>query len=236
MPAGGYLTVYRRDIISESVNVKFYGAGSAFATDGVGRRLREIVRNQSLPGFQPVGDPLPDFFAPPRFPNSHRLNPFLVILNAEIKFRRYFRKPAPEENVPAIFRPPLPTDVLNSIQKTRQLVNLLYSNLKTHSDSPLNAGTFSAGGLQDNSDTITPNRLKRSRSSYEEPSAYQDRTWSGMKSELGVDEFGMEVTGNDDTGSTFRAAAPNQTVPEEATPWFREFTLYRFLVIVVQTR
>ena len=63
----------------------------------------------------------------PRFPSftldSNRLvekmlNPFLVVLNAEIKFRRYLRFSQPQA--------PLPSDVMELVTKTLQLVDLIY--------------------------------------------------------------------------------------------------------------
>jgi len=64
----------------------------------------------------------------PRLPAFHhvseerdalnRLNVFLVIINAEIKFRRYFEMAPPTT--------PLPTDVINLMHRTMALVNLLY--------------------------------------------------------------------------------------------------------------
>ncbi|TFK71216.1 hypothetical protein BDN72DRAFT_475337 [Pluteus cervinus] len=50
------------------------------------------------------------------------LNPFLVILNAEVKFRRYKMHPVPP-------RIALPQDVLQLMQKTIDLVDLLYWEL-----------------------------------------------------------------------------------------------------------
>lgn len=65
----------------------------------------------------------------PRFPAFHhvsedresqyeRLNVFLVIINAEIKFHRYFAMPQPTT--------PLPADVINLMRRTIHLVDLLY--------------------------------------------------------------------------------------------------------------
>src|SRR5260370_29635874 len=67
----------------------------------------------------------------PRFPPFHHvtesrsvpnhLNVFLIALNAEIKFRRYFGMIQP--NPPIV---PLPDDVLNTMSRTMELMELLY--------------------------------------------------------------------------------------------------------------
>lgn len=64
----------------------------------------------------------------PRLPSFHhvsedrgpidRLNVFLIVINAEIKFRRYFEMVQPT--------PPLPADVINLMRRTMHLVRLLY--------------------------------------------------------------------------------------------------------------
>ncbi len=64
----------------------------------------------------------------PRLPPFHhvsedrdpvcRLNVFLVVINAEIKFRRYFEMEPPTT--------PLPADVINLMRRTMGLVDLLY--------------------------------------------------------------------------------------------------------------
>ena len=46
------------------------------------------------------------------------LNAFLVILNADVKFRRYLKMPTPAN--------PLPADVMELIHKTVELVDLIY--------------------------------------------------------------------------------------------------------------
>jgi hypothetical protein len=50
----------------------------------------------------------------------HRLNIFLVILNAEIKFRRYLQMSARNPSLS------LPADFLSLMRRTLQLVDLLY--------------------------------------------------------------------------------------------------------------
>jgi hypothetical protein len=66
----------------------------------------------------------------PRFPpfssdyprqDKDKLNPFLVILNAEIKFRRYRRRMVPSPL-------PLPQDVTTLMDKNIELVKLIYWN------------------------------------------------------------------------------------------------------------
>ncbi len=85
------------------------------------RRLRES-RNPSSPRLPPFRH---DF-------NSReidlQLNVFLVVINAEIKFRRYFRMPAPST--------PLPADVLDLMRRTMELVELLYWNLSPREGTP----------------------------------------------------------------------------------------------------
>ena len=79
---------------------------------GADNTLRESPGNLNCPRFPPF------FFDYPR-PAGGESNPFLVILNAEIKFRRYFRQVQP---------PPLqlPTNVMNLVHLTTQLVKLVY--------------------------------------------------------------------------------------------------------------
>ena len=75
------------------------------------RRLRES-RN---------GGRLPNFHAPERQNHHERVNVFLVILNAEIKFHRYLQ--TINQRTP---RRSLPNDVLDLLHLTVQLVDLLY--------------------------------------------------------------------------------------------------------------
>ncbi|KAF8521398.1 hypothetical protein BU17DRAFT_87952 [Hysterangium stoloniferum] len=78
------------------------------------RRLREFpgaINHATLPPFT---------FTSSRAPAAV-LNPFFVILNAEIKFRRYLRQI--NSNPPST---PLPNDVLHLINRTIDLVRLLY--------------------------------------------------------------------------------------------------------------
>ena len=74
--------------------------------------LRESPGNLSCPRF-------PLFSFDFHRPNYANLNPFLVILNAEVKFRRYFRQQEP----PPL---PLPADSMTLIQLTAELVKLIY--------------------------------------------------------------------------------------------------------------
>jgi hypothetical protein len=62
----------------------------------------------------------PPFRAPPRLMAKHNVNPFLVILNAEIKFRRYKDLEIPEEER-------LPPRIRSLMEKTSKLVRLIYS-------------------------------------------------------------------------------------------------------------
>jgi hypothetical protein len=78
------------------------------------RRIRESSDPSSprLPAFHHVSEN--------RDP-EHHLNVFLVIINAEIKFHRYFQMT--EHHSPTI---PLPAGVINLMQRTMELVDLLY--------------------------------------------------------------------------------------------------------------
>ncbi|TFK69936.1 hypothetical protein BDN72DRAFT_839693 [Pluteus cervinus] len=78
---------------------------------GYDRSLRES------PGDTDQCPRIPPFCAQPR-PGGFPLNPFLVMINAEIKFRRYLR----------MSYPPLPADVMELINKTIKLVDLIYYN------------------------------------------------------------------------------------------------------------
>ena len=100
LPHGNMLTIYD----PSTATYKHY----VTATD---RRLRESPDPSSprLPPFHHVSE------------DRHfgkRLNVFLVVMNAEIKFRRYF------EIVPPTT--PLPVDVINLMRRTMDLVDLLY--------------------------------------------------------------------------------------------------------------
>jgi len=76
------------------------------------RRLRESV--------DPASDPLPPFRHTHNRDEAMALNIFLVAINAQIKFRRYFRIiPEPHAN-------PLPDDVHVLMRRVDELVELLY--------------------------------------------------------------------------------------------------------------
>ncbi|KIM48640.1 hypothetical protein M413DRAFT_437829 [Hebeloma cylindrosporum] len=99
LPGGSAITVYDR--VSHSRKTYF---------PCVDRKLRESPDDPASPSF-------PTFSAPARSLSS-RLNPFLVIINAEIKFRRYLRM-----DPPAI---PLPADVHELMRLSKELVDLIY--------------------------------------------------------------------------------------------------------------
>jgi hypothetical protein len=100
LPRGSILTVYD----PSTAIYKHYVA----ATD---RHLRESPDTSSprLPAFHHVSED--------RDPVD-RLNVFLVVINAEIKFHRYFEMVQPTT--------PLPADVINLMRRTMHLVDLLY--------------------------------------------------------------------------------------------------------------
>ena len=79
---------------------------------GPDRTLRES------PGIDSVCPCFPSFTFESTRPASLSLNPFLVILNAEIKLRRYLRV-AGRQNA-------LPADVMQLVHKTIELVDLIY--------------------------------------------------------------------------------------------------------------
>jgi hypothetical protein len=75
------------------------------------RRLRETVDPNSprMPPFRQTSI---------RTPEYKRLNVFLIALNADIKFRRYFNEPNPYG--------PLPQDVIDTMHQTVELVREIY--------------------------------------------------------------------------------------------------------------
>lgn len=98
LPAGNVLTIYD------------HASGRKTYVAAPDRTLRES------PGTDDTFPRVPSFSL-----NSNRrvewsLNPFLVVLNAEIKFRRYLR----------MSQAPLPADVMELIRKTIKLVDLIY--------------------------------------------------------------------------------------------------------------
>ncbi|KAF8817287.1 hypothetical protein BYT27DRAFT_7153441 [Phlegmacium glaucopus] len=104
LPDGKVLVAYSRGA-NGLVSHKTY-------VPGPDHTLRESPGNLTDPRFPPFS------FGYHRHPAAN-LNPFLVILNAEIKFRRYLRQQRP---------PPLPllTDVMTLIHLTLELVKLIY--------------------------------------------------------------------------------------------------------------
>ena len=104
LPNGKVLVTYSRDA-DGLVSLKTY-------VPGEDHTLRESPGNFSCPRFPPFSF---DYHRR----NYANLNPFLVILNAEIKFRRYFRQQQP----PPL---PLPADPMTLIQLTTELVKLIY--------------------------------------------------------------------------------------------------------------
>lgn len=104
LPNGKVLVTYSRDA-NGLVSLKTYVAAEDHT-------LRESPGKLSCPRFPPFSF---DYHRR----NYANLNPFLVILNAEIKFRRYFRQQQP----PPL---PLPADPMTLIQLTTELVKLIY--------------------------------------------------------------------------------------------------------------
>ncbi|TFK62510.1 hypothetical protein BDN72DRAFT_848574 [Pluteus cervinus] len=78
---------------------------------GSDNNLREWV------GEDDTGPRIPAFSFDLR-PTGEQLNPFLVILNAVIKFRRYDRITSPKD--------PLPSEITELMEKTKELVELIY--------------------------------------------------------------------------------------------------------------
>jgi len=98
LPAGNFLTVFNHQ---QGTHKTYFPAAD--------RKLHES---------RDITSPLlPSFSGPNRLPARH-LNPFLVILNAEIKIRRYLRQQH--------LHPPLPDNVQALIALTTELVDLLY--------------------------------------------------------------------------------------------------------------
>ncbi len=102
LPGNAVLTVYDHD--STTANHKDY----VVAEDQCLRESRDS-RSISLPPFRPKSN---------NRPSLHRLNIFLVILNAEIKFRRYGRLHSLAND--------LPPNVQSLMALTQALVDLLY--------------------------------------------------------------------------------------------------------------
>ncbi|KAG5637185.1 hypothetical protein H0H81_005442 [Sphagnurus paluster] len=105
LPQGKLLVKYSRDATGH-VSHKLYTASA------VDNTLREYPGSKSCPRFPKIS------FDSPR-PPAARPNPFLVVLDAEIKFRRYLRQKCP---------PPLelPTDVMDLMRLTTELVELIF--------------------------------------------------------------------------------------------------------------
>ncbi|KDR77749.1 hypothetical protein GALMADRAFT_155529 [Galerina marginata CBS 339.88] len=114
LPNGKVLITYSRDS-DGLVALKTY-------VPGEDHTLRESPGTLSSPRFPPFS------FDHPR-PNYANPNPFLVILNAEIKFRRYLRQQQP---------PPLPlsADIMTLIHLTTELVELIYWDPIIRPDTP----------------------------------------------------------------------------------------------------
>ncbi|KDR71451.1 hypothetical protein GALMADRAFT_143724 [Galerina marginata CBS 339.88] len=105
LPDGKVFVAYNRDASSNRVvSHKLY-------VPGEDHTLRERPGSLTCPRFPPFHFDYSRAKGP--------LNPLLVILNAEIKFRRYLRQTQP----PPL---PLPDDVMKLINLTIELVNLIY--------------------------------------------------------------------------------------------------------------
>ncbi|KAG5637413.1 hypothetical protein H0H81_004671 [Sphagnurus paluster] len=86
------------------------GSLKAYVSAVEDNTIREFPGTQTCPRFPPFSSDFPR----PEFMN---LNPFLVILKAEIKFRRCLRQRRP---------PHLPADVLDIVNLTLELVKMIY--------------------------------------------------------------------------------------------------------------
>jgi hypothetical protein len=115
------------------------------------RRLRE--------SHDPASPALPPFRhnSAYRRRRGHRINPLLVILNAEIRFRRYLRMV--EDDPPEV---PLPDDVLNLMRRTMEFVDLLYWNVGIKNKEKLQASRYDLDHCH--SDIHTETELERARS------------------------------------------------------------------------
>jgi hypothetical protein len=112
--------------------------------------LYEITANISPEGGGIIVDPsrctenhLPSFRAPRRPKIAQNVNPFLVIINAEIKFKRYNNLNIPEEEK-------LPPRIDSLIEKTIELVNLIYEAEENYPP------------LEESADRATGSKRKRS--------------------------------------------------------------------------
>lgn len=106
LPNGNDLSVFSPIPDSDWISAKHYVAG-------YDQTLRES------PGTTSDCRRLPSFTFECPHSNGLRPNVFLIVLNAEIKFRRYERMvPQPEK--------PLPPDVQKLIAQTLKLANLIY--------------------------------------------------------------------------------------------------------------
>jgi hypothetical protein len=113
LPCGGVLPIFHSASSTPTLYVS--------ARD---RRLHESSspESPSLPAFHHVAE---------RSTTVERINVFLVVLNAEIKFHRYLSMIS--QNPPTT---PLPADVLNIMHLTVELVHLLYWNPVPTKGSP----------------------------------------------------------------------------------------------------
>ncbi|PPQ91148.1 hypothetical protein CVT25_002462, partial [Psilocybe cyanescens] len=114
LPDGKVLITYSRDANGQVVSHKTYVPGP----DHTLRESPGDLISSRFPSFQ---------FGYPR--SKGPLNPFLVILNAEIKFRRYLR----QTQLPPL---PLPADVMSLINLTIYLIELIYWKPVIQPDTP----------------------------------------------------------------------------------------------------
>jgi len=129
-----------------------------------------------------------------REPDEFRLNPFLVVLCAEIKFRRFIRDI--EASPPLL---PLPHGVMQLVNKTMELVDLLYHEIEPRSG------------------TRGENLLSVRRAHERRNAPRQSRPQSLAESDNGIDMSGGE-DGNVGNGGTYQGRTRRKFVfPEGAS-------------------
>ena len=168
LPNGNVLTLYDR--ANGQVSFKTYVASPDHT-------LRES------PGTDDTFPRFPSFALDPNRPADQLLNPFLVILNAEIKFRRYrllLNSPVP-----------LPADVMELIRKTVTLVELIYwqPSVRPNTDAALHRDRMLVDLVED-VDNVVPEPVETGHDEEEEEegkSTEQESNYGYGRAPPGVD-------------------------------------------------